>query len=226
METEIIIEVIKAVIPILVLLIGGQFLLDKYALRRKKKEAEIELLKKTREEKYAIIHQLYNLFGNFMKLYRKINSPLVDLQNLDIRRELFNEVIISEAEIDAIILKIGCEFIDENDDKEFVEGMLGNLRQSVQLWREKVKNAEKLPFNRSNQEDYMRFKTAFSFISAYMINKIHGQLETPKIKMKRVEETLVGAFDNKYEKWNYIEGLNKNNFKKYYSPEIKDPKNT
>jgi hypothetical protein len=218
---ELLKEILKAILPIVILLFGGQYLLDKYAIRRKKKEAEIELLKKTREEKYAIVHQLYNLFGEFMRLYRKINSPLTNLESIKVKTEIFDEVIKSESQIDAIILKIGCEFIDENDNEEEVEEMLGNLRQSVQIWRERVRNGEKLPFNRSHQEDYLRFKTAFSFVSAYMTNKIHGQLETPNIKMKRVEGTLVGAFDNKYEKWNMTDLNKKSQFKKYYATNLK-----
>ena len=202
MDAESFISIISGVLPILVLLIGGQYLLDQYSLRRRKKEAEIELLKKTREEKYAVIHQLYDLFGEFMRLYRKINSPHTNLQDETVRNSLLNEIILSESQIDAIILKIGCEFIDESDNQQEVEEMLGELRQSVQIWREKVRRGQKLPFTSSNQEDYLRFKTAFAFSSAYMTSKIHGQLETPKIKMKRVEGTLIGAFDNKHEKWN------------------------
>ena len=72
----------------------------------------------------------------------------------------------------------------------------------------------------------MRFKTAFSFVSAYMTNKIHGQLETPKVKMKRVEGTLVGAFDNKYEKWNLNELSNKSEFRKYYNPNLRKKDST
>lgn len=226
MTTEILTVILRAILPIVILLIGGQFLLDKYAIRRKRREAEIELLKKTREEKYAIIHQLYNLFGEFMKLYRKINSPLIDLNDMEVRRQLFCEVIEAESQIDAIILKIGCEFTDKNDDKEEVEEMLGNLRQSVQIWRERVKNGEELPFKRSGQEDYMRFKTAFSFTAAYMINKIHEQLETIEVKMERVEGTLVGAFDNKYEKWNLYGLGDKGKLGKYYVPNIKTENTT
>lgn len=215
---EILLKIFTPLIPIIALIIGGQTLIDKYAIKRKRKELEIELLKKTREEKYNTIRDIYNLFSEYMRLYRKINSPLTDLNNAETLQFLFNEVVITESKVEGIILKVGCEFVTEKDDKEEIEGMLGNLRQSVQIWREKLINKEKLPFNSSGQEDYMRFKTAFAYTAAFMANKIHEDLETPDIKMKRVEEILVGSFDNKYEKWNQGEFDKKHQFKKYYHP--------
>lgn len=210
-------EIFKSLIPVALMIFGGQYLLDKYAINKKRKETEIELLKRTREEKYTILHQFYNLFGEFMRLYRIINSNFYDLNDIETQKKLFDEVILAETKVDALILKIGCEFIDENDSQENVESMLGALRQSVQIWREKVSNKEKLPFNRSSQDDYLKFKTTFAFTCGYMINKIYGRLEAQNVEMKRVEGILVGAFDNKHEKWNVDALLNKQDFKKYYS---------
>jgi len=190
---------IRSLVPPLFLIIGGQFLLDRYAIRRKKKEAEIELIKKTREEKYLIIHELYALFAEFMRLYRKINSPYTSLQNQESQASLFEEIIKAESHVDAIILKIGCEFTDETDDSGELDQILGRLRQSVQLWRETIVRGEKLPFFSSQEKNYLKFKIAFSQVSAFMINKIHGQLEPPNVQMERVSETLLSAFDNKHE---------------------------
>ncbi|MCX7710660.1 MAG: hypothetical protein N2484_12535 [Clostridia bacterium] len=219
-QLQAIMPFIIPILPNLALILGGQWLLNIYAYYKKKRDTEIDLINSIRQQQYNTITQLYSLFSKFMELYRLINSGLTDLNDITVKRSIFSEVIKAESQIDALILKIGCEFADEDDNKEELESMLGNLRQSVQLWREKVSNSERLPFNKSSQEDYLRFKAAFSYVSAFMINKIHNKFEAPKVKMKQVEDILVGAFDNKHEKWNYSPGMNKHDFRKYYDPKM------
>lgn len=197
---NLIITLIAPTIPVLVLLIGGQKLLDIFALNKKGKETKIELIATYRKKQYETLQEMYTLFAKFMELYRKINSPFTDLKKTEIREQLFLEVIIAESKIDAIILKIGGEFTEESDNQEEIYNMLGNLRQSVQIWRESIVNSKKLPFNISTQEDYMRFKIAFSNTSVFMINKIHS-LKDNNMKMKNVERILVDAFHFKHEKW-------------------------
>jgi len=208
------------IIPTIILFFGGQWLLDKYAIKKKKKETEIDLLNSIRRQQYDTLSQLYTLFAKFMELYRLINSELTNLNDIKMRNELFKMVVEAESQVDALILKIGCEFADVDDGKEKIEKMLGNLRQSVQLWREKVSNGEKLPFNRSSQSDYLRFKSAFAYVSAFMINKIHSKFEAPKIKMDLVKNILVDSFDNKHEKWNISDLDKKKEYKKYYDPKV------
>jgi len=198
---EIIIKLLTPLLPIILLLIGGQKLLNNYSIQKKKRESEIELISAIRKEQYETLDELYRLFAKFMKLYRQINSPLRELENLESRKEIFNEIVEAESSIDAIILKIGCEFAKEGDNQDELEAMLGNLRQSVQIWRESIVNSNKLPFTISTQEDYLRFKSAFSSVSAFLINRLHQNIEPHKAKMKRVEEILVGAFHHKHEKW-------------------------
>ncbi len=227
MDNQTILELIQIlqpflipIIPTVILVFGGQWLLDKYAIKRKKRETEIDLINSIRQQQYATLSQLYTLFARFMELYRLVNSDLTDLTDLKVRKALFTMVTKAESQVDALILKIGCEFTDGDDGQDEVETMLGNLRQSVQLWRERVSNGEKLPFNRSSQYDYLRFKTAFSYVSAFMINKIHNKLEAPKVKMKLVEDILVGSFDNKHEKWNLGDPDKKKESKIYYDPKV------
>lgn len=197
---NIIIKLIVPTIPVLVLLIGGQKVLDNFAYRKKEKETEIELIATIRNKQYETLTDLYSLFAKFMELYRRINSPLTDLKKTDVREQLFLEAIIAESKIDAIILKIGGEFTEESDNHDEIENMLGNLRQSVQIWRESIVNSNKLPFNISTQEDYMRFKIAFTNTSVFMINRINN-LKHNNVKMKNVEKILVDAFHFKHEQW-------------------------
>ncbi|MEL6675823.1 MAG: hypothetical protein AAFR61_26685 [Bacteroidota bacterium] len=201
--TEIIIKLVTPLIPIVILLIGGQRLLNNYSIAKKRRESEIELISAIRNEQYATLDELYKLFAKFMELYRKINSPVSEFESPESRKEIFSEIVKAESAIDAIVLKIGCEFAKEGDNQEELESMLGNLRQSVQIWRESFVNDNKLPFSISTQEDYLRFKSAFSSVSAFLINRLHQNIEPHKAKMKRVESLLVGAFHHKHEKWKW-----------------------
>lgn len=213
---ELILELVKSILPIILLVLGGQYLADRYAIRRKKKEVEIDLIHSSRGEKYKIIHEVYKLFGEYMQLYRKINSPLINLEDLVQRNELFDLIISAESRVDSMILKIGTEFVEQSDNQQDIESLLGNFRQSVQIWRESLVNGQKLPFNRSTQDDYLRFKTAFANVTAFMSSKIHEQLDKPSIKMEQVENMLVGSFDNKYEKWNLDKNLDRDKNSKYF----------
>lgn len=212
----IIVEILKGVIPVALLVLGGQYLADRYALKRKRKEVEIDLIHSSRKEKYRIIHEVYLLFSKFMRLYREINSPLIDLKDIETKKELFAKVIEAECGVDAMILKIGTEFVEQSDNQQEIEMLLGNFRQSIQIWRECLVNGQKLPFNRSTQDDYLRFKTAFANVTAFMSSKIHEQLDKPSVKMEQVENVLVGSFDNKYEKWNLNKNIDKKSQSKYY----------
>lgn len=202
---EMLITLMTPILPTLLVLIGGQRILDHYAYIRKQREQEVELIAAIREQQYKTLAELYEIFAKFMTFYRVINAEFTDLQDKDIQIGLFKDIAYTEAKLDAIILKIGCEFADAKDDKPQLEAILGDLRQSVQLWRESVGRGKKLPFDSSEQKDYMRFKSAFARTSAFMINQIHERLEAPQANMQRVEELLVGSFDNKYEKWEWAD---------------------
>lgn len=53
------------------------------------------------------------------------------------RMELLTKAIDSEAEVDALIIRIGCEFGSLPEiDKDYLKTLLRHLRQSVQLWRD------------------------------------------------------------------------------------------
>lgn len=210
---------VSALLPALVLIFGGRWVLNRYDLGKRKKEYEMDLISTIRKEQYRTLSQLYVLFAQFMEFFRLINLPSTDLSDIRLRRELLDKIVKAEAEVDSLILKIGCEFIDAGTDSEQMGSMLGQLRQSVQLWRERVVNGEKLPFDRSSQDDYVRFKESFAHIAAFMINKIHRKQTVPQVTMDKVGEILVGAFDNKHEKWNR-EMNGKWACRKYYKSDI------
>lgn len=199
---ELLIKLLSPLIPTIFLLVGGQWLLNQYSIARRKKEQELELVKAIREQEYKAIEELYRLFGAFMELYRIVNADFTNLQEEETRITLFKQAAHLESQVDSLILKIGCEFAnDSQNSPQNLEELLGNLRQSVQLWREQIREGKKLPFTSSKQNNYTRFKSAFANVSAFMINRIHYKLETPQTRMKQVEELLLGSFDNKYEIW-------------------------
>jgi len=188
---------IQGVTPVMALVVGGKYLLNRYELSKKLREQEIELAGFIRERQYEALQELYFLFSKFMKLYRHINSQTMDLSDPVVKKELFDEVVGAEASIDAAILRIGSEFTHDNQNE--LEDLLGNLRQSVQLWRESIRNEKPLPFTCSEQEDYKRFKESFAKTTAYLANKIYGSLSPAEVKMEQASSLLSGAFSNKYE---------------------------
>ena len=139
---QILAVVIWATVPTLILLAGGQLLLNRYEVAKKKREQEIELARFIRERQYEAVQEMYSLFGRLMTLYRLINSPDTNLEDVKIRRELFEQCAKAESTVDATILRIGCEFTSGNIND--LEPLLGNLRQSVQIWRENVRDSERL----------------------------------------------------------------------------------
>ena len=71
-ETNMVV-LIAALIPTIILILGGQYILNIYAARLSEKEAMIDLSKSIRLEQYKALNELYCLFGKFMELYRTIN---------------------------------------------------------------------------------------------------------------------------------------------------------
>lgn len=134
-----------------------------------------------------------------MFLYRKIN--FVKIESSEERYKVFNEIIEAECQVDSLILKIASEFVYAKDDKKEVDQILGNLRQSVHIWRESFANKKKLPFSISDQEDYMRFKQAFARAATFMANKINSELDLEQVKIETSQEVICNAFDKKHENW-------------------------
>ena len=208
MTNDQIVSIITSILPTIILVIGGQFLLNRYEISRKSKEQEIELIRTVREKQYAAVESLYASFAKFMALYRIINDHNTDLENPKTRDDLLQKAIQAESEIDALILRIGCEFAQQ-DTEQILETLLGHLRQSVQLWRESIQSGDKLPFWSSRQKDYVRFKETFAATAAFMVHQIQNRLEPPKMRMDETKLFLLNSFSNKYE------------FEKYESTEDK-----
>lgn len=195
---DILSDIITAAVPVLILLFGGRRILNIYDVRKTKREQEIELSRFIREQQYSAIQELYGLFGRFMLLYRLVNSPDTDLNDDETRRTLYKASSEAESGVEAVILRIGCEFT--HDNRERLEPLLGDLRQSVQIWRESIRAHEKLPFDKDTQQDYLDFKTGFAKTTAYMVSKVYGNLTPEEVQMEEAQNLLIEAFSNKYEK--------------------------
>lgn len=197
-KTEIIV-LIAAILPTIFLILGGQYIFNLYSVKLKEKEAEIDLSKTIKLEQYKTLNELYKIFGKFMELYRKINY--VKFESDAEKYILFNEIVLAESQIDSLILKIANEFVYSTDNLENVDRLLGNLRQSIHIWRESYANDKKLPFNISNQEDYKRFKIAFGEIASFMSVKIYSNLDLKYTQIISSHKIVVAAFDKKHEDW-------------------------
>lgn len=211
---QIILELLKSILPTVFLVGGGAWILNLYAVNKFRKEKEIELIQSTkekeldlirsvREKQYQTLDSLYILFAKFMKLYR-ISSPatrMVDLKDEKTRTELLTKAIDAEAEVDALIIRIGCEFGSLPEiDAEYLKTLLGNLRQSVQLWRETFREGQPVVFGKHDHEDYVRFKRCFVKTAAFMAQQIYIRLDRPQIDTDKAWSLILDVFDNKYDK--------------------------
>ncbi len=182
------IAILVALLPAIFTVIVGQYILIRY---RKSKEQEVELIRAVRERQYEAVQSLYTLFGQYMALYREINHS--DVKNLQVREDILKRVIQSESEVDALLLKIACEFADGPTEK--LKYTLGHLRQSVQFWREQLEKGEHLSFTYANTYEYVRFKETFAETAAFMVHHIHQKLKPNKMQQKQAADILIDVFN-------------------------------
>lgn len=197
-DQEIIIAVIKSVLPWLVLVLGGKYLLDRYEAAKFEREKKIELAAFIRQNQYRALENLYGIFARYMALYRVINTTDDTILANISREDIYQKIVVAEGEVDSIIVRIGSEFTTEEDEE--LATMLGNLRQSVQIWRENYGKGKRLPFNSSDNPDYKRFKESFAKVTAYLASEIYGSLSPGQLKMEVARKLVIEAFDNIHEK--------------------------
>ena len=161
------------------------------------REKEIELARFIREHQYKAIAELYSFFAEFMRIYRFVNAPDTNLEDEETRVRLFEDASIVEGKVDALILRIASEFTHDNSQQLYLQ--LSELRQSVQIWRENIGKKEGLPFYKSGQEDYMRFKKAFVNVATLITSEIYRPLDAPELSVEQARTMLLDIFDNKHE---------------------------
>ena len=184
-----------AALPVLLLILGGQRTLNRVEVARYQHEQELGLARFIRERQYEAAVGLYDLYARLMAIYRE--ADIADLEDARTRLDLLDRAIEAEAAVDAAILRIGSEFTSGNAAD--LEPLLGNLRQSVQLWRSSIRDGQRLPFYSSDQADYLRFKYAFASTCAYMVNRIYQSLDPPETQVEEARQLLRGATGNRYE---------------------------
>lgn len=202
------INILIPILPTLLLIGGGQIILNRYEERRKSKEQQIELLRFLREQRYQAVEKLYNLFGQLIALYREIDDPDTDLKNQEIRLKLLKRAVDAESEVDALICQIVCEFakyseLAENRTSSELEALLGHLRQSVLYWRKRLSKGQRLEFYSSDEYGYIRFKETFAMTAALMVQTLQSQLEPAITDQRQAARLLIEIFSNKYENITY-----------------------
>ena len=201
MTPDLWVQLIQTVLPTIILVFGGQWLLSRYELAKTAREQEIELARSIRQQQYQAVSDLFILFGKLMELYRDVNGSQFYPEDDEEHQLFLKRANKIESRVDALILRISCEFaVDQVND---LEELLGHMRQATQVWRESIRDKQKLPFNFSHQPDYARFKETFAGVAAYMVHKIHGGLAPPKMRIDEAKDLLANVFSNKYEHASY-----------------------
>lgn len=188
---------ITTLATVLVFVGGGHRILTKIEMQKKTREQEVELVRAVREQQYASVTELYSIFQEFMAIYRLSALPWADLGDQKVRAPLVERSIIAEARLDALILRFGAEFASIATPD--LARLLGDLRQSGQLWREQLSEGSPLPFYAAEQRDYLRFKAAFAKTAALMVAHIHNRLDYAASDADRSVTLLMAAFSNTHE---------------------------
>lgn len=196
-EQELLKTAIQAAVPTVILIFGGRWIINFFEVSKKRREQTLELARFVREQQYQALQELYSLFSEFMRLYRRINSRHTDLSDLNIRSALLEECMAAESRVEGVILRIASEFTHDNRDD--LENRLGQLRQSVQLWRERLTEEQRLPFHYSEQYDYVRFKHSFAGTVTYLAAQIYQRLEPAEVQAEESQQLLQDIFNNKWE---------------------------
>lgn len=196
-EQELLKTAIQAAVPTIILIFGGRWVINVFELSKKRREQKIELARFVREQQYHALQELYSLFSEFMRLYRHMNWKDTDLSDLSVRNALFDECVAAESRMEGVILRIASEFTHDNRDD--LESRLAHLRQSVQLWREKLADERPLPFHHSEQVDYIRFKHSFASTATYLAAQIYQRLEPAEVQAEESKQLLQDIFSNKWE---------------------------
>jgi len=195
---EIILNLVRSVLPVFILIFGGQLILHRSV-------QHVELVRFVREKHYEAVLELYETFAGFMKLYRITNSSDTSLEDEKTRKHLFGEAACLEAKVDALILRILSEHavsgekLNEGRIKErVIENDLASLRHSVQIFRERIRNCEKLPFTYSEQQDYKHLKESYAHVSTFMLGNIYKALNPPHLSREISSRAILDVFDNRH----------------------------
>jgi hypothetical protein len=188
-----------SVVYLAVAVIGGRYIARVFAIQQRRKEQEIQLARFIKERQYGAVEEIYRVFARYMALYREVNSRDTDLSNPATKRKLFLRAAVAEAAVDATILRIGSEFAERDTNVSALGELLGNLRQSVQLWRESIARETRLPFYARAGPEYERFKRSFAETSAYLANAVYAKKEGATVDPKKAAQLLLEAFGNRYE---------------------------
>ena len=193
----IVVPILAPISAAIIVVFGGRFFLKEYEERQKQKEQEVALLRSVREQQYKAVELLYDLFSQFMALYREMSNFVAPASATNLSKDELNELlkraIKAETQLDALIVRIVCEFVNKpNEDHAY---LLGHLRQSAQSWRETIREGKMVHFGSTKDPEYVRFKTTFTQTAAFMVHHIHEHLERPPtMDNKQAANLLIKIF--------------------------------
>jgi hypothetical protein len=187
---------IRALIWLAVVVVGGQLLIGLYSLQRKKREQKIELARFIKEKQYVALQEMYKVFAAFMGLSREINADHTNLDDPETRTLLFDRIVQTEADMDAAILRIVSEFSggdSSHRDSLEIADKLNLFRQIGQRWREHVHRGEKFSHNQALHHQLLI--DSIGLVSTYLAEAIFENMEPIRVNRRLAGDCIVKAFD-------------------------------
>lgn len=153
----------------------------------------MNIRQKQREIDLNISHDFFRLYGEFFAIWKLYDYLLRSCQLTDdLHLEILKRMVNAEAGIESILIKIAADMRLSKSDIE----NLGSFRQSYQFLRKSIQSKQRVGWNKSNHEEYMRFKE----LSCKIAHLLTVNENCPTDKM--TFDAFVEITDNNWEyKW-------------------------
>ncbi len=148
-------------------------------------------LQKQRETDMQELSKLYELYGTYLSLRRMWNCYVEgNWDAADMTRwSLLQTATDTEGAFESLLVKVTSERRLSIDDQK----TLGHFRQSYQSLREAIRDGKPLKWNRSEDPQYVAFKTGATYLASL--------LGSPRWWLRRPDaaKALLEITSNKYE---------------------------
>jgi hypothetical protein len=148
-------DLVVAAVTGFVILLVGQRVAYVWAIRQKR-----------REQNLLAAQEFEKLYGEFFSVWKLWNYYIRDVGATELpgasRWELLNRACTAEASVEATLIGL----VSNRDLKEDTIPLLGQFRQTYQRLRESIRDNEALPWDSSNDREYIEFKTSAAKVAA------------------------------------------------------------
>jgi hypothetical protein len=140
--TNVVVPLLSPLSAFLVAWFAGHRLSTEWSLRQKRRESAM-----------VLAAQFFSLYGKFFGLWKEWNRTFPGTSERC--AELYARASENEGELEALLVSLAAQRTLGSEEQE----ILGTFRQLYQTVRNSIKKPSKVPWESSDDENYVRFKT-------------------------------------------------------------------